>query len=273
MTDSVIINACVTGAVLTKNDTPHLPITQEEIVTAAREVTDAGAAIVHLHARNEDQSNSHDPKVFVELVRAVRDACPDVIVSCSLSGRFTSDIEARAAALEAQPELASLTMGSMNFATDASVNTPETIKGLATRTYDAGGRPELEIFEPGMAHMARVMVKRGQLREPLYANIILGALGASPLDYIGLGHMIQLLPVGTTWSVGGLGRFQTDAIVMALGAGGHVRVGLEDNIHLDRQRSVFATNAQLVERVVRIAREIGREPASPQEARRMIGLT
>jgi uncharacterized protein (DUF849 family) len=273
MTDSVIINACLIGAVLTKGDTPHLPTTNEQIVAVARQVTDAGAAIVHLHARNEDQSNSNDPKVFVELVRAVREACPDVIVCCSLSGRYVSEIEARTAALEAEPDLASLTMGSMNFATAASVNAPETIRELAARIYAAGALPELEIFDPGMAHMARVMSDRGQLRRPLYANIILGVLGTSPFDLIGLGHMIQLLPDDTTWSVGGLGRFQTDAVVTALAAGGHVRIGIEDNIHYDRDRTVLATNAQLVERVVRIAREIGREPATPQEARAKIGLS
>lgn len=272
MSDKVIVNACLTGAVVTRAESPHLPVTVDEIVTAVGQVRDAGAAIVHLHARNADQTNCHDPQVFVDLVAAVRDACPDVIVCCSLSGRYVSDVDARAAGLAAKPELASLTMGSMNFATGPSVNPPDVIRALACRIYAAGARPELEIFEPGMAHMARVMADRDELRPPFYANVILGALGASPLDLVGLGHIVNLLPAGTTWSVGGLGRFQTDAALLALAMGGHVRVGLEDNLHLDRARTVLATNAQLVERVVRIACEVGREPATPVEARAILGL-
>ena len=270
--DRVVINAAITGAVLTKRDTPHLPVTTEEVVKAASEVFSAGASIVHLHARNPDGTNSNSPERFIELVDAVRQACPGLLICCSLSGRYVPDVETRAGALEASPDLASLTMGSMNFATGPSINAPDTILELARRIYKAGALPELEIFEPGFAHMARVLVDRGELREPLYANIILGALGASPVDLIGLGHIIGLLPQSTTWSVGGLGRFQTNAILMALGAGGHVRVGIEDNIHLDRARTRLATSAQLVERVVRLAREVGREPATPDEARSIIGL-
>jgi uncharacterized protein (DUF849 family) len=268
----VVINAALTGAVLTKEDTPYLPVSVEEIATTARQVRDAGAAIVHLHARKPDGTNSSDPQDFVDIVDAVRQAAPDLIVCCSLSGRYVPDVEARAAGLAAKPELASLTVGSMNFAQGPSVNAPQTITALAGRIYEAGAVPELEIFEPGFAHMAAVLAARGVLHGPLYANIILGALGASPLDLIGLGHIINLLPDATTWSLGGLGRYQTDAVVMALSAGGHVRVGIEDNIHLDRQRSVLATNAQLVERVARVADEVGRPVATPTEARCILGL-
>lgn len=268
----VIINAALTGAVLTKADTPHLPVSFEEVADAARQVRDAGAAIVHLHARKPDGQNSSDPADFVDMVAAVRAACPDLIVCCTLSGRYVSDVEGRAAGLAAQPELASLTVGSMNFANGPSVNAPETISELARRIYAAGAVPELEIFEPGFAHMARVMADRGELRAPLYANVILGALGASPLDFLGLGNILRLLPIGTTWSLGGLGRYQLDSSLMALAGGGHVRVGIEDNIHLDRARSVLATNGQLVERVARLASQVGREPATPAEARDMLHL-
>jgi 3-keto-5-aminohexanoate cleavage enzyme len=270
--DRVIINAAITGAVLSKGDTPHLPVSVDEVAAAARAVRDAGAAIVHLHARKSDGSNSSSADDFIALAGAIREACPDLVICSSLSGRYVPDVEARAAGLAARPELASLTMGSMNFATGPSINAPEVIRELAKRIYEAGARPELEIFEPGFAHLASVMVSRGELQPPLYANIILGALGASPLDLVGLGHIIGLLPEETTWSLGALGRFQTDAMLLALGAGGHVRVGIEDNIHLDRERTVLATNADLVARVVRIATEVGRTPATPDEARQMLGL-
>lgn len=272
LTDKVVINAALTGAVLTKADTPHLPVTPDEIATAAKEVEAAGAAIVHLHARKSDGTNSSDPADFVDMVDAVRAACPDLVVCCTLSGRYVPDVDARAAGLAAAPELASLTVGSMNFANGPSINAPDTIRELARRIYAAGAVPELEVFEPGFAHMASVMAERGELKAPFYANIILGALGASPLDFLGLGNILRLLPPGTTWSLGGLGRYQLDATLMGLAGGGHVRVGIEDNIHLDRARSVLATNAELVDRAARLAREVGREPATPDEAREILGL-
>jgi uncharacterized protein (DUF849 family) len=160
----------------------------------------------------------------------------------------------------------------MNFATQPSVNSPETICALAERIYAAGAVPELEVFEAGFINYAQHLIKKGVLRSPHYFNIILGSLGAAPLDLVGLGHMVSLLPTGATWSVGGLGRYQLDANVMSIAAGGHVRVGLEDCIHLDRNRAVLADNVQLISRVARIARETGREPATPDEARQIIGL-
>lgn len=272
MSDHLIINAALTGAVISKADTEWLPVTPEEVAVEAKWAYEAGAAIVHLHARRPDGSNSHDPRDFVDLVDAVRSSAPELIISATLTGRIDPGVEARSAALSARPELASLTVGSMNFATGPSVNAPETITELARRIYAAGARPEVEIFEPGFAHMARVLADRGVLRLPLYANIILGALGASPLDPVGLGHIVSLLPPGTTWSVGGLGRFQLDANLMAIASGGHVRTGLEDNIYFDRDRRELATSARQVERIARIGRLAGRPPAAPNQARPLLGL-
>ncbi len=270
--DKLIINAAITGCVLTKSDSPHLPVTLREITDCARAVQDAGASIVHLHARNADQTPCFDATVYCDLVESVREACPGIIVCVSLSGRHVGAVSMRAASMASRPDLASLTLGSMNFAAEPSVNAPETIQDLARRIYAAGAVPELEIFEAGFANFARYLMQRDVLRPPYYANIILGSLGSAPLDLIGLGHIVSLLPEGTAWSVGGLGRFQLDANVMAIAAGGHVRVGLEDNIYFDRQRTKLADNQQLVDRIVRIAREMGREPASPAEAREIIGL-
>ena len=270
-TDKLIINAAVTGTVMYKSNTSFLPTSLSEVVEDAVRVREAGASVIHLHARALDESPSYDPAVYCELVNRVRDAT-DLIINVSLSGRFVQDVETRAAPLASRPELASLTLGSMNFISGPSVNAPDTVRELATRIYAAGAVPELEIFEAGFANVATYLARKGVLRPPYYANIILGSLGTAPLDLVGLGHIIGLLPGGTTWSVGGLGRYQLDANVMGIAAGGHVRVGLEDNIHFDRHGRDLADNQRLVARIARIAREMGREPATPAEARAIIGL-
>lgn len=268
----LIINAAITGMVPTKADNPHVPVTVEEVVACARRVRDAGAAIVHLHARGADQHPVSGAQPYAELVQAVRAACPDLIVCVSLSGRLVHDVGLRAAALAAKPDMASLTLGSMNFPTQASVNSPQDIGELARRTYAAGAVPELEAFEPGHVHYAKHLIRKGVLRPPYYFNLILGSLGTAPLDLVGLGHLVSLLPEGATWAAGGIGQFQLDANVLGIAAGGHVRVGLEDGLHYDRARTELADNPRLVERIARIAREMGREPASPDEARDIIGL-
>jgi 3-keto-5-aminohexanoate cleavage enzyme len=270
--DKLIINAAVTGTVLYKSDTPFLPISIPEIVESAIRVREAGASIIHLHARNPDQSPCYDPLVYCDLVEKVREAT-DLVINVSLSGRFVTDVDTRTAPLASRPELASLTVGSMNFIAGPSINAPDTIRELAARIHAAGAVPELEVFEAGFANFANYLVRKGVLRPPHYANIILGSLGAAPLDLVGLGHLIGLLPPGTTWSVGGLGQYQLDANMMGIAAGGHVRVGLEDNIHYDRGRQDLADNPRLVARLARLGREVGREPATPAEARAIIGLS
>jgi len=256
---------------LGKKETPHVPLHVDEIVACCQRVREAGAAIVHIHARAQDQAPSTAPAVYGEIVEKIR-RMTDLIVCVSLSGRFVQDIESRAAALASRPDMASLTLGSMNFSHQPSINAPEDIQTLAQRIVAADAVPELEAFDSGFINKANYLIKKNVLRPPYYFNIILGSLGTAPLDLIGLGHMINMLPEGATWAAGGLGRFQLDANVMALAAGGHVRVGLEDNIYFDRQRKDLADNPQLVSRIARIAREMGREPATPEEARRIIGL-
>jgi uncharacterized protein (DUF849 family) len=160
----------------------------------------------------------------------------------------------------------------MNFATQPSVSSPDAIAALAGLIYAAGAVPELEVFEPGFINFARYLIRKEVLKTPLYFNLLLGSPGSTPLDPAGLGYMLGLLPEGATWAVGGLGRFQLDANVMGIAAGGHVRVGLEDNLHFDRARTELADNYRLIDRIARIGREMGREPATPEEARAIIGL-
>lgn len=270
--DKLIINAAITGCVIGKTDTPYLPVTVSEIVDCVKQVQDAGASIVHLHARADDGSPSYEADTYCEIVDRVRKECSDLIVCVSLSGRHVQDIEKRAAPLAAKPDMASLTLGSMNFPTQPSVNSPETIRELAVRAIAAGAVPELEVFEAGFINYASYLIKKSVLKPPYYFNIILGSLGAAPLDLMGLGLMVSMLPPGSTWAAGGIGQYQLDATVMAIASGGHVRVGLEDCIYYDRGRTELADNFGLISRIARIAREMGREPAAADEARQMIGL-
>jgi 3-keto-5-aminohexanoate cleavage enzyme len=270
--DKLIINAAITGSVLTKSDTPYLPVTITEIIDCARRVQEAGASIVHLHARNQDQTPSYYAAVYCELLERVRQACGDIICCVSLSGRYMSDVAKRAAALAAKPDIATLTLGSMNFPQQANINAPDVIHELASRIYAAGAMPELEVFEVGFINYACYLIKKNVLHPPYYFNVILGSLGAAPLDLMGLGHMISLFPAHSVWSVGGIGRYQLDANVISIAAGGHVRIGLEDNHYYDRRMTELADNVRLVKRIAGIARDMGREPASPAEARKMLGL-
>lgn len=269
----LLINAALTGMVPTKADNPHVPITVEEIAADARRCVDAGAAIVHLHVRYADGSPAYERELNAALFAAVRDACPDVIISGSTSGRMFTDIEQRAAVLDAAPDMASLTLGSMNFPTQASVNAPETIRELAHRMRERDVLPELEIFDLGMADYAQYLVGRGEIGPPVYANILLGSLGTLSASASNLTTVVRALPEGTIWAAAGIGRFQFHVNGLAIAMGGHVRVGLEDNIWMDPEtKREPATNARLIQRIIAMARAYGREIASCADARRLLGL-
>jgi len=272
----VIINTAITGMVPTKQDTPHVPITIEEIADDVEAVAEVGASVVHLHPRDENGMPTCDPELYRRLIGTVRTRCPDIIICASCSGRIESDVDARGVALsfdgDVKPDMASLTCGSMNFPKQASVNAPQTIVELAKRMRDNGIRPEIEVFEPGMVNYTRYLIRKGLIDEPIYVNILLGNLGTSSASAFDLSHIVALLPESSIWSVAGMGRYQLPVNSMALAMGGHVRVGLEDNLYYDWSNKTLATNRMLVERVVRIARELGRSPATPQQAREIIGL-
>jgi len=275
MTEKVIINAAITGMVPMKADSPHVPISVEEIVADARRCVDAGAAILHLHARDEMGLATYVPEVYRGILRGVRAACPEVILCVSTSGRTHKLFEQRSAVLEVTdpaPEMASLTLGSMNFAKDASMNAPDMIRALGRRMLERGIVPELEVFELGMAEFTHYLIKQGVLQAPLYCNVLLGNLGTLSATRSNLEACVRALPKETTWAAAGIGRFQLAMNTMAIELGGHVRVGLEDNLWFDEGRTTLATNAMFIERLVQIARRVGREIATAGEARQMIGL-
>ena len=273
--DKLIINAAITGMVPMKSDTPHVPITVDEIVADIKRARDAGASIVHLHARQEDGSADYRAEVYSQILAGARAVAPDVILCVSTSGRVFKTFEQRSEVLDCrnpQPEMASLTLGSMNFPKVASVNDPDMIRSLAQRMAERGIVPEMECFDLGMVEYANYLVERHVLVAPFYCNLLLGSLGTLSATPANLARMVGALPNGTTWAAAGIGRFQFPMNALAIAMGGHVRVGLEDNIWYDDERTRLATNAELITRLVRIAQACGREIATPDEARTMIRL-
>ena len=272
----LIVNAALTGMVPTKADNPAVPVTPDEIAADSERVVAAGAAIVHLHARDEHGLPTWRPDVYREIVHRVRECCPDVIVCVSTSGRTFKAFEERAAVLDVNgdetPELASLTLGSLNFPTQASVTEPDMIRRLADRMLERGITPEIELFDLGMADYLGYLVEREILQPPYYVNVLLGSRGTLSASAFNLAAVVRSLPPEAIWSATGIGRYQLDVNTLALAMGGHVRVGLEDNLWLDRQRTVLADNESLVRRVVSIGATLERPPATPDEARATIGL-
>ena len=274
--DPLIINAAITGMVPRRAQVPHVPVTAEQIVADAVACVDAGAAILHLHAREPDESPAWRRSAYAEFIPAIREQRPEAVICVSTSGRDVPELEKRADVLalegDAKPDMASLTLGSLNFRTSASVNAPDMIVALAERMTERGIAPELEVFDTGMAYLAAELEDRGVLHGPLYANLILGSVNTAPATARDLAHLVDALPPGTTWAAGGIGPFQLPMNAMAVFMGGHVRTGLEDNPTLDPERTVAATNRALVERVAALAGTAGRPLATPAEVRERLGL-
>lgn len=262
----------------TKEQTPHVPVTPQEIIDACVQCAIAGARIVHIHPRDQNGKPTWKKEVFARIIGGIRERTDKLLISATTSGRYWSEFDKRSACLELQgdlkPDLASLTLGSNNFIRTASVNTPSMIQDLARKMQDSGIKPELEVFEPGMVNTANYLLGKGILcNQAPYFNILLGSLGTSPLDVVVLGAFLAQLPPDSVWSLAGIGRYQLPANVLALATGGHIRVGLEDNIYYQHLPSKqLATNLQLVERVISIAGHMGIEVASPEETRSMLGL-
>lgn len=274
--ENLIVNLCPTGMIPRRSKVPAVPVDPAEIAADVRRCRDAGASMVHLHARDADEEPTWRPERFQEICDAVVSAAPDIVVVVTTSGRNWSETRKRSASLTVtgpgKPEMASLTLGSMNFPTGPSVNSPETIQELAEAMREREIAPELEVFDVGMADYASYLADKGVLRPPFYANVLLGSLGTAAVGAANLAAVLAALPQGTTWALAGIGRYQTRANTIATALGGHVRVGLEDNPYYEWPTKSPADNPRLVERAVRIGRELGREPATPEQARAIIGL-
>ena len=271
----VIITAALTGMIPTRAQTPYVPLTEAEIVADALACWAAGAAIVHLHVRDEDGRPDYRAERYGRIIRAVR-AESDLLICASTSARVFQEYEKRAEVLFLEgierPDLASLTAGSFNFPTQASVNSPETILRLAETMVARGIKPEIEVFDAGMLNYAKYLDRKLSLPKPLCFTLLLGSLGGIPGRSGDLAYLVRDLPEASVWSATGVGSFQLPINVAALVEGGGVRVGLEDNLYYDHERRDLATNGRLIERVVRIATELQRAVATPDEARVMLGL-
>lgn len=269
MTEKLIITVAPTGSMPRKNHTPHVPVTTDEIVADALRCEEAGASVLHIHTRDEEQNPSDDPERFRHVVEALRGRT-NLILQISTGGRAGVSLESRCARLAAGGEMASLTTGSVNFPNSAYVNPPDLVDGLAAEMVRLSIKPEIEVFDLAMLHNGISLMERGLLSPPLHFNFVMGLKGAMPARVEHLVHLLGFLPQGSTWGVSGVGAGQLPMAVHSILMGGHVRVGLEDNIYY--RKGELATNLMLVERIVEVSRILGREVATPDEARNILGL-
>lgn len=268
--DKLIITACLTGAEVTREQQPNLPISPDEIAEAAYRAWKAGASIVHVHARKPDGTPTQDLEVYREIKEKTAKKC-DIIFQPSTGGAVWHSKEERIQPVFLKPEMASLTAGTCNFGPDVFMNTEEYMETFARAMKENGVKPEIEVFEKGMINNAMKLVKKGLLTMPIHFDFVMGVPGAIPGEPRDLMYLVGSIPEGCTWTVAGIGRAELPLGVMAVVMGGHVRVGFEDNIFYSKG-VVAESNAQLVERIVRIAGECGREVATPDEARKILGI-
>ena len=272
-----ILNFTPTGMIPTKKMTPHVPVAPDEIIKDVLQVATLGVTIVHLHARDPLTGKpTYKKDIYGEIIRGIRKENKDLILCVSTSGRTFNEFDKRSDCLELdgelKPDFASLTLSSLNFNKQASINSPDMIKALAKKMMDKGIRPELEVFDLGMVNYARYLIRKGLLSPPYYFNIILGNIACAQADVLHLGLMVKELPEESIWAVGGVGNSQLRMNLMSIVSGGGVRVGLEDNIWFDEERTCLSSNFDFVKRIVSIAETLGKRPYTPSEARDLLQL-
>ena len=272
----LIINACLTGNVLNRGTAPHLPMEPDQIIDDALQAVEHGASMLHIHARDGNGRPEWRPEPYARIFAGIRKHHPDVVLIATTSGREHGTFEKRAAVLDldgdARPDMASLTLGSLNFPETASVSAPETIRKLAARMKERHILPELEVFGLGMLNYGFYLRRKGMLPKNCYVNLLLGSLGTQPGRVLDLCNLVREIPASWTWSAAGIGRYQLAMNTAAILLGGHVRVGLEDSPFMDYHNMQPARNADLVARIARIAGELGRPVSSPAQTRRRLGI-
>jgi uncharacterized protein (DUF849 family) len=273
----LIVNFTPTGMIPTKEMTPHVPISAEEIVEDVRRAVDIGITMVHLHARDAATGKStYQAEVFGEIIAGIRSFSKDLIVCVSLSGRNISEFEKRAEPLllegDLKPDMGSLTLSSLNFNRVASVNSPEMILKLANEMKSRGILAELEVFDAGMINFGKYLEKKGILEPPHYFNLLLGNIACAQADLLHTGIMIHDLPDNSFWSLAGIGNYQWMMNSIAIVSGGGVRVGLEDNIWFDTARTQLASNSDLLRRIHRLAEATERKVMTPGKLRELLKL-
>ena len=273
MTEPTIITVAITGALPRKAQTSAVPVTPTEQIESTHEAYEAGAALVHIHVRNKDESPSSDPELFAEVQEGVKKHCPGMIVQFSTGGRGRSQQE-RGRALSLRPDMASLATGSVNFPNQIYENPPQLVEELARSMIEFDIKPEIEVFDLAMLYNARELADRGLIKRPLHVQFVLGIPNALPprrrvLEFL-VSELKDIMP-DATWGAAGIGRHQLEINRWTLELGGHLRTGLEDNIKFDRDR-LANSNAELVARLAGMCGDYGRHAARPDEARRMLNL-
>lgn len=280
MMRSYIINFTPNGMVPTKDDSSHVPVSPSEIVDEVLEARKYGISIVHLHARDQDGNPTWKKEIYQEIIDGIRTVDgytnESLIICVSTSGRNWPDFERRSECMDlpgsTRPDMASLTLSSLNFSSGASTNSPEMIQKLASKMLSRGIKPELEVFDPGMINYAKYLHKKKIIHPPFYFNIIFGNIASSQAGLLDAGYLLNQLPADSYWSFGGIGRSQLRMNITGLLYGGGIRIGLEDNLYFDEERTQLATNLQLLERITEIGQHTGAKPCSPLEARKILGL-
>ncbi|NLY81703.1 MAG: 3-keto-5-aminohexanoate cleavage protein [Clostridiales bacterium] len=270
--EKLIISACISGAEVTKEQNPAVPYTVEEIAREAKSAYDAGASVIHLHVRWDDGTPTQSTERFQECYDAIRKVCPDVIIQPSTGGAVgMTDLERlESTNIVPTPEFATLDCGTVNFGGDEIfINTDNTIMNFAKIMQERGIKPELEVFDKGMVDIALKVDKKGLLEHPMHFDFVLGVqMAATIRDLVFISNSI---PAGSTWTATGIGRNAWHIAAATISMGGHVRVGFEDNLYLEKGR-LAKSNGEMVEKAVKIAELLGREIATPTEAREILGL-
>lgn len=266
-----MITAAVTGGVTTRANNPKLPITPKEIADAVYDCWLSGAAIAHIHAREDDGTPSQRVDLYQEIVSRIRERC-DIILNLTTTGwGQTSQEENRWKPLACKPEMATFTPGSMNRKNSVMINTPAFVRKLAEQINAHNIKPEIEIFDFGMIGQALKIANEGLIHRPYHFQFVLGVEGGIPATSKNLLHCVESIPPQSTWSVAAVGRSQLPMDLLGIILGGHIRTGFEDNVYWSYGK-LAESNAQLVDRLVKYAVDLGREIATPAEARRILQL-
>ena len=272
----LIINLAPTGMIPTKKMTPHVPESSAEIIADVLKCAPLGVSMAHLHARDDKGAPTYKKEIYQEIITGIKEKNKELIIVVSTSGRTYSEFSQRSDVLylegSSKPDMASLTLSSLNFNKITSINSPDMIFKLVEKMREKGIKPELEILDLGMVNFAHYLIKKELLQPPYYFNILLGNIAAAQAKLLHLGLIISELPENSIWSVAGIGDSQCRMNAISIIDGGGVRVGLEDNIWFDEERAILATNYALVERLVKIATVVGRPIATSQEVRELLKL-
>ena len=252
-----------------KSTTPHVPISPQEIIEQTHEAYELGITIAHLHAREKDGTPTYKKSIYSEIFEGVRKYCPELIICGSSSGRNFSEFEKRSEVIELRPDMCSLTLSSLNFLRQASVNSPDIIISLAEKMEDYGVIPELECFDLGMINYGKYLIKKEIIKGPFYWNLLFGNIAGFQPSMIQIGTAVKEIPEGHFIALGGLGESQLAVNSIAIAQGYGVRVGLEDNIWWDGKRTKHCTNVELVCRIHDLMSIHGKELLRPKTLREL----